>query len=90
VGSEVGQIIIDPYQVKFSLSGINVFATIAVSEPFLYRHHEGEDEFDPENGPTQTPIRFHALIRQKLTALKVTPEGDRLSLQFENGQALIL
>ena len=90
IGAEIGQIIIDPYQVRFELDGISVLATITVSEPFLYRHDSGEDEFDPENGPSEKPIRFHALIKQKLSALDVAPDGDQMTLQFENGQALII
>jgi hypothetical protein len=62
-----------------------------VASPFLYRDGDTVDRFEPDQGcHSQPPVRFHALLRQRLTALDVTQEGDRLSLQFEGGQELTI
>jgi hypothetical protein len=91
VGSEMGQIIIDPFQVRFVLSGVEVAAQIAVSEPFIYYDGKIEDVFAPDDGSdTQAPIRFHALLRQKLLELSVSSDGAQLVLRFEKGQTLTI
>ena len=83
VGSELTQITIDPYQVRFYLSGLDVATGITVSSPFHYREGDTEDRFEPDSGCRgQGPVKFHALLMQKISALEVTPAGDRLTLQF--------
>lgn len=91
VSSELTQIIIDLYEIRFLLSGPNADAGITVSAPFIYSDGRVEETFEPDKGcRTQNPVRFHALLGQKLCALDVTPEGDQLSLGFENGQTLTI
>ena len=91
VGSELAQIIIDPYEVRFLLRGPNVDAGITVSAPFLYSEGPVEQRFEPDKGcRTQSPVHFHALLGQKLSVLDVTPEGDQLSLEFNGGQRLTI
>jgi hypothetical protein len=90
IGSEMGQITIDPYQVGFLLSGVED-VLITVSEPFIYRDGNLEDMFAPDAGSnTQAPVRFHALLKQKLLDLVVSPDGDNMILQFEKGRTLMI
>jgi len=91
VSSELTQIIVDPYEVRFLFGGPNVDASITIRAPFGYSDGRVEETFEPDKGcQTQNPIRFHALLGRKLCVLDVTPEGDQLSLGFENGQTLTI
>jgi len=91
VGSELTQITIDPYEVRFLLSGPDVHTGITVRGPFFYSEGAMEERFEPDKGcRTQNPVRFHALLGQKLAVLDVTPVGDRLSLEFDGGQKLTI
>ncbi|MDA9424719.1 MULTISPECIES: hypothetical protein [Bradyrhizobium] len=91
VGSELTQFTIGHYEVRFLLSGPNVDAGITVSAPFYYSDRRVEETFEPNKGcRTQNPVRFHALLGQKLCVLDVTPEGDQPSLKFDDGQTLTI
>ena len=91
VGAELTQIIIDPYEVRFRLVDSYASVELRSGHAFTYRTPEVEDIFECSPGcKTQAPIRFHALLNQKVAALSETTTGDRLTLSFQSGEQLIV
>jgi hypothetical protein len=91
IGSEVAQIIVDPYEVRFLLVSKRSQTELRSGDAFAYRDREAEDIFQSSSGcRMQAPIRFHALLQQRVSALTATAVGDELRLTFENGQILTI
>jgi hypothetical protein len=89
IGSELAQIIVDPYEVRFLLVSKRTQTELRSGNAFAYRDGEAEDIFQSSSGcRTQAPIRFHALLHQTVSALTVTAMGDELTLTFESGHLL--
>lgn len=90
-GAELTQITIDPYEVRFLLVDSRICVELRSGSAFTYRATEIEDLFELSAGcKTQPPVRFHALLNQRVVTLSATAAGDRLTLTFESGAQLVV
>jgi hypothetical protein len=91
LGSELTQIVIDPYEVRFLLVSNRSMVELRSGNVFAHRYGDIEEVFEPLSGcQTLGPVRFHALLNQVVTALAATAAGDELALTFASGQQLTI
>jgi hypothetical protein len=92
VGTELTQVIVDPFQVRFLLVNNLSATTLTSGYAFEFADCNGRSEsYRPcEKCSDFSPIQFHQLLNDKVSAVDLSADGLRLTLAFELGTRLTI